>query len=119
MSSLNTSTNSPAKLPVKIRAYGLLPITHRGYVIVQVCCFTAILLALAWLTLAPPDIDAYRKLAERAPATDQLPLELLAAALDNARMILLVILAVGALESVLMLRKFNAAEAQAKSQVKA
>jgi hypothetical protein len=116
MSSLKISTNPAANQPVKIRAYGLLPITRRGYLIVQICCFTAILVALAWLTIAPPDIDAYRKLAERAPETDQLPLELLATALENARLVLLVVLAVGVLESVLMMRKFNAAEDRAASR---
>lgn len=113
MSSLQTTHKAAAAPPVKIRAYGLLPITRRGYAIVQVCCFTAILAALAWLTFFPPDVDAYRQLAERAPATDRLPMEIFANLLDNARPILLVVLAAGALETVWMLRKFNAAEAHA------
>ena len=113
MSSLRTTHKASAASPIRIRAYGLLPITRRAYAILQVCCFTAILAALAWLTFFPPDVDAYRQLAERAPATDRLPMEIFANLLDNARPILLVVLAAGAIETAWMLRKFNAAEARA------
>lgn len=116
MSSLQTSNEKPINSPVKIRAYGLLPITRRAYTIVQICCFTAILAALAWMTIAPPDAEAYRQLAARAPETDQLPLEAFAAVLDNARMILLVVLAVGVLETLWMLRRFEAAEVRASQR---
>ena len=106
------SPTTPGDGPVKIRAYGLFPITRRGYVIVQTCCVTAILLAMAWLAIAPPDTDAYRKLAEKAPVTDRPPIEAFAKVLDHAHQILLAILALGAVETVWMLRKFRAAEAR-------
>lgn len=96
--------------PVKVRAYGLFPFTRRGYMIVQTCCFTALLAAMAWLAIAPPDTAAYRKLAASAPPADRLPIELFAKALDHALVILAVILVLGALETAWMLRRFRMAE---------
>lgn len=96
--------------PARIRAYGLFPFTRRWYVILQTCCFTAILIALVWLSVAPPDVEAYRKLAAQAPPADRLPIELFAKGLKHARAILLAIGVIGAIETVWMLRKFRAAE---------
>jgi hypothetical protein len=97
--------------PLRIRAYGLFPFTRRGYVIVQTCCFTALAVAMAWVLIAPPDTDAYRKLAEKSSAADRLPIEAFAAMLENAPLILAVIAALGAVETLVMMRKFNAAAA--------
>ncbi|MEX2186133.1 MAG: hypothetical protein WD875_05030 [Pirellulales bacterium] len=110
MSAPISSEPNSQKPPVKIRAYGLFPITRRGYAIVQTCCFTAILLAIAWVEIAPPDTDAYRKLAAAAPETDRPPIVMFAKVLDRAQTILLAILGLGVVETVWMLRKFKAAE---------
>jgi len=102
--------SAPPRAPVRVRAYGLFPFTRRGYVVVQTCCFTAILIALVWMLLAPPDTDAYRKLAEKSPPADQLPIEAFATMLENAPVILMGVAALGGLETLWMLRKFRRAE---------
>jgi hypothetical protein len=100
----------PRRAPVRVRAYGLFPFTRRSYLVVQTCCFTALLIALVWMLLAPPDTDAYRKLAEKSPPADQLPIEAFATMLDNAPAILMGVAALGGIETLFMLRKFGRAE---------
>ncbi len=109
MSAVTTPGKTPGDVPIRIRAYGLFPISRRAYLILQTCCFTAVLAAIVWLAVAPPDTDAYRKLAETAPVTDRPPIEAFAKVLDHAHTILFAVLALGAVETVWMLCKFRAA----------
>lgn len=101
---------STRRAPVRVRAYGLFPFTRRSYAIIQLSCFTAIAIAIAWVLIAPPDTSAYRKLAEKSPPEEQMPIEAFATMLDNAPVILMGVAALGGLETLLMLRKFRKAE---------
>jgi hypothetical protein len=104
---------------VKIRAYGLIPITRRAYLILQTCCFTALFLAFAWIAVSPPDAGLFRAKAANADPAVRAPIEWFAAALDQAGWILLGIIAFGVLETFWMLRKFRIAEAEAAAAERA
>jgi hypothetical protein len=103
---------------VKVRAYGLLPITKRAYLRVQTCCLSALAIALLWVALAPPDSSVYYRLADAAEPTEEAPIRIFAMLLDNALWILLAAALLGVVETWWMLRRFRAAElAQAQREL--
>jgi hypothetical protein len=92
------AANDPDSGPIKIRAYGLLPLTKTAYLRVQVVAFAVFLLALIASLLVPPPagLREYR-IFEFTP---------------------LIVAALGVLEGIemlLMLRKFKAKESERES----
>jgi hypothetical protein len=92
--------------PVRVKYYGLLPVTRRQYLTLQAALVVLCLILLTiWLALPMP--DAFRQ----APRTD-VKARLIKVFWENFLWIVLIALSLEAIETLIMLQKFARKEAK-------
>jgi hypothetical protein len=101
---------------VRVRAYGILPISQGIYLALQTVCFSLLLLALVAVLLIPPDLSEHRVAAAEADGMRRTAIETYVWAVENAHWILIGVIVLEVLETGSMMRKFRIAESRAASQ---
>jgi hypothetical protein len=109
--------------PVRVKVYGLIPLSKRVFLILQGICFSFLLSLFAAALWLQPDGDAVR--AEAEPPVPMLDgteppgpwgagaLKILAFLIDHAAWVLIVLIAIGLIETLAIWRRFREAEREA------
>jgi hypothetical protein len=112
--------------PVKVKVFGLVPVTKMAYLAIQACVFSLLIAALVIVLAFPPEaqvmrlnLESNRELARADSVLLEVGVEIALfgiALLDWAVWILAAILALEVIETAVVLRKFRLAEERRQAE---